>query len=161
MNLSGRVRTQIELQAFLKCSNQQLHEPAAPPGLRAACRKQLCSFSSGYLAADSPSGLMLKGSRRSLSGSMLLRRSISGTVWSMPIWMRLRIMDISLTFWICSAYLAYRFCRSCIMLNKVSTDMSICKEMRENTNVATKFETLKIKIERSKTKYLHHRINNK
>ncbi|TNN77225.1 hypothetical protein EYF80_012532 [Liparis tanakae] len=61
----------------------------------------------GYLLlAESLSGLMLKGSRRSLSGSMLLRRSISGTVWSMPIWMRRRIMDISLTFWICSAYLA-------------------------------------------------------
>lgn len=61
-----------------------------------------------YLETEStlPSGLMLKGSRRSLSGSMLLRRSISGTVWSMPIWMRRRIMDISLTFWICSAYLA-------------------------------------------------------
>lgn len=79
----------------------------------------------------SPSGFMLKDSRRSVSGRRLLRRSISGIVWSMPIWMRLRIMDISLTFWICSAYLAYRFCLSCMMLKSASTERSICGDVTQ------------------------------
>lgn len=52
----------------------------------------------GRYSLSSRSGFMLKGSSRSPSGSMLLSLSIRGTVWSMPIWMRRRMADISLTF---------------------------------------------------------------
>ena len=93
----------------------------------AACgRAVLIGCGGPYLA--SPSSFMLKGSSLSASGSRLFSRSIRGTVWSMPIWMRRRIMDISFTFWICSAYLAKRFCLSCMMLKSVSTDRSICRQ---------------------------------
>ena len=87
----------------------------------------------GY-SLSSRSGFTLKGSRRSASGSRLLSRSSSGTVWSMPIWMRRRMADISLTFWICSAYLAYLFWRSCMKLKRVSTDKSICRGERSETH---------------------------
>lgn len=102
------------------------------PGALAVPRPQ--PVGGGSYSLSSRSGFMLKGSRRSASGSRLLSRSSSGTVWSMPIWIRRRMADISLTFWICSAYLAYLFWRSCMKLKRVSTDRSICRRERSETH---------------------------
>ena len=55
---------------------------------------------------------MENGSNCSSGGKTLFSRSISGIVCSTLIFTRCRTDDISLIFWICSAYFENFFCRS-------------------------------------------------
>ena len=87
---------------------------------------------------DLDSGFILNGSSLSPSGRMLLSLSISGTSWSIFIWTRFRVPDISLIFWICSAYLANFRCLSVKALVTEVPSASTCWNQREKLKVIVK-----------------------